>query len=135
MSFRCIGIRETLVVVRLLRVPNRLVVPEDRELKVEVLLLHLPNPSVSSHISVHRSDKCHCSTLINLDSLHSFLSLDNYQDSVPDLQVVPHPLRPAKEVTVVHSRDRNLDLRHSRLVLEDMVVRDQRLVHNRSLPE
>lgn len=133
-SFRCIGIQGTLVVVRLLRVPNRLVVPEDRELKVEVLLLHLPNRSVSSHSSVHRSDKCHCLTRINLDSSHSFRSLDNCQDSVPDHQAVPHPLRSAMEVTV-HRQDRNLDLHHSRLVLEDMVVRDRRLVHNRSLPE
>lgn len=123
------------VVVRLLPVPNRLVVPEEREPKAEVLLLQLPNRSVSSHSMVHRSDKCHCSTRINLDSSHSFLSLDNYQDSVPGLQAVPHPLRSAKEVTVVHSRDRNLDLRPSRLALEDMVVRDRRLAHNRSLPE
>lgn len=34
---------------------------------------------------------------------------------------------------VVHSRDPSLDLRHSRLVEEDTVVRDQRLVPNRSL--
>lgn len=123
------------VVVRLLQVPSRLVVPEDWELKAEVLLRHLPNRSASSHSSVHRSDRCHCSTRINSDSWDSFPSLDNCQDSDPDLQAVPHPLRSAREVTVDRSPVRNLDLRHSRPALEDMAVRDRRLVRSRSHPE
>lgn len=123
------------VVVRLLQVPSRLVVPEDWELKVEVRLRHLPNRSASSHSSVHRSDRCHCSTRINSDSWDSFPSLDNCQDSDPDLQAVPHPLRSAREVTVDRSPVRNLDLRHSRPALEDMAVRDRRLVRSRSHPE
>lgn len=127
--------RGTLVVVRLLRVRNRLAVPEDREVKVEAQLLHLPNRLANSHTRVgHRLDTCQCSTSSNLDSFRSSLSLGNFQDLVPDLQAVPRPLRSAKEVTVVRIRDRNRDLRHFRLALEDMVARDRRLVHNRSLP-
>lgn len=118
--------------VQLPRVPNRLVVPEDRVLKVEVVLQHHPNPLVSSHSMVHRSDKCHCSIHINLDSS---LSLDSFPDSVPDLQVVPHHPHLAMEGTVVLNRDHNLDLRRSRLVVEDMVVQDRRLVLNPSQPE
>lgn len=122
------------VVVRLLRVPNRLVVPEEWELKAEVLHGHLPNRSAAnSHRSVHRSDRCHCSTRINSDNTHSFLSLDNCKDSVPELQAVP--LRSAKEITVDRSPVRNLDLRHSRPALEDMAVRDRRPVRSRSHPE
>lgn len=117
--------------VQLLQVPNRLVVPVDRELKVEVVPLHLPNPLVSM---VHRSDKCPCSVHSNSDSLRSSLSLDSFQDLVPELQVVLHPARLAKEVMVVLIRDHNLDLRHSRLVVEDMVAQDRRLVLNPSLP-
>lgn len=131
-SFRCIGIRETLVEVQLLRVPNRPVVPVDRELKVEVVPLHLLNPWVSM---AHRSDKCLCSIHSHLDSLHSSLSLDSFQDLAPDPQVVLHPARLAKEVMVVLIRDHNLDPRHSHLVVEDMVVQDRRQVHNPSLPE
>lgn len=124
--------RETLVVVRLLRVPNRLAAPADREVRVEVLLLHLPNRLANSHTKLgHHSDTCQCSTSSNLDSFHS---LGNSQDSVQDLQAVPRPLRSVKEATVVRIRDRNLDPHLSRLVLEDMVARDRRLVHNRSLP-
>lgn len=122
------------VVVRLLRVPSRLVGPGDRELKAEVLLRHLPNRA-SSHSSVHSSDRCHCSTRINSDSWDSFPSLDNCQDSHPDLQALPHPIRSAREVTVDRSPVHNLDLRHSRPALEDMAVRDRRLVRSRSHPE
>lgn len=125
--------QETLVVVQLLRVPNRQVVLEDwGELKAEAVLLRHPNRWVNSRSLEHPSDKCNCSTR-TLDSLDSFLSLG--QDSVPDLQAVPHPRPSAKEVTVVHIRDRNLDLRPSRLVVEDMAVRDRWLVPNLPLPE
>lgn len=123
------------VEVQLLRVPNRLVVPEDRELKVEVVLLHHPNRLANSHSMEHRSDKCHCSIHNNLDNSHSSLSLDSFQDSDRDLQVVPHLVHLAKEDMVGLIPDHNLDLPHFRLVAEDMVVQVRRLVHNRSLPE
>lgn len=127
--------REMLVVVQLLRVPSRPVEPEDMELKVEVLLRPLPNRLVNSLSMEDRSGKCRSSIRISLDSLDSFLSLGNSQDSVPDLQAVPHPCRSVREATVVPSRDRNLDPRRSRLAVEGMVVRDRQLVHNRSPPD
>lgn len=120
--------------VQLPLVLNQLVVPEDRVFKVEAALQHLPNPLVSSHSMVHRSDKCHCSIHNHLECSLSSLSLDTPRDSLPDLQVVPRQLRLAKEDTVVLNRDHNLDLRRSRLVVEDMVVQDQRLVLNLSHP-